>query len=359
MRRSPFPWVGRAAGVKSSVLLTISNMRTASSRSTDTGEALLRRISARRRRDHAVIVVLAVLAVLGGGNAILGVFASGTSNSPDDTAALTIGRSQLASEFAERFVVTYLGAGTTQRDRVSAFVSLNQQALLPSTGRQVVDPQVVFLSRGVSQGGLDVWTVTVSVRLGQTAAPASDTRQYYRVAVAVKDGTVRALSIPAAVQAPQRGTDLALAYSAPCGTETPLTRVASGFLAAFLTGSGDITRYTTADAGISAIQPPPFTETGQISVSADDSTCGGGNSSAHVLATVTPKADGAAVASLAYPMTMLRNGGQWQVRSLDSIPQLRNPLTAVISGLGAGGSEMSTAPGPSTSAVPIPSATQK
>ncbi|WP_297628000.1 conjugal transfer protein [Nocardia sp.] len=338
-------------------------MRTASGQTVDSGDALLRRMVARRRRDNAVIVVLAVLAVLGGGHAIVSMFSSNTTTTTDDASVSAVGRAQLAGSFAEQFVVTYLTSSAGQQDQVGQFVSVDQQMALPSTGRQVVNPQVVYLSRSVSNGTLDVWSVTVSVQVSKNSAAAPNIRQYYRVAVSVSGGRLRALSLPAVVSPPSRGSDLALGYSAPCGADSPLAQVASGFLAALLTGSGDITRYTTAEAGIVALQPPPFGDIGSVSVSSDDTNCGAGNGSALILATITPKADGTAVASLAYPLTMVRTEGQWQVRSIDSVPLLKNPLATVV-GVGNHGGTASTSSSTlpssvSAPAVPIPSATQK
>ncbi|MEC3920669.1 conjugal transfer protein [Nocardia sp. CDC160] len=337
-------------------------MRTGSGQTVDSGDALLRRMVARRRRDNAVIVVLAVLAVLGGGHAILSMFSTGTTASPDDAGALALGRAQLAGSFAEQFVVTYLTSSAGQQDQVGQYVSLGQQRALPPTGRQVTNPEIVYLSRSVSTGTLDVWSVTVSVQVSRANAPAA-VRQYYRVAVSVGGGRLRALSLPALVQPPGRGNDLSLAYSTPCGADSPLGQVASGFLAALLTGAGDITRYTTAGAGIVALQPSPLTEIGAISVSSDDTGCGTANNSARILATITPKADGTAFAALSYPLTMVRTDGQWQVQSLDSVPLLKTPLAEVVGGdsnIGAASTASSTLP---TSApaptVPIPSATQK
>ncbi|WP_324199050.1 conjugal transfer protein [Nocardia amamiensis] len=333
-------------------------MRTVVRGPADSGEALLRRMAARRRRDNVVVAVLAVLAVLGGGHAILSVFDSGPPPPSDDSTTAIVGRAQLAGSFAEQFVVTYLTAVAGQQDRIGEFVGSNQQIALPSSARQVSDPSVVYVSRAVSTGGLDVWSVTVSVRVGKSgAATAPETRQFYRVAVSVSDGRLRALSVPAVVQPPAKGVDLKLAYGSPCAADTPLAQVAAGFLGALLAGTGDVARYTTPDAGLAALKPAPFTAVELVSLSADDAGCGSSAAKAQVLATVNPKADTGATATLAYPLTMIRNAGQWQVASIDPIPALSSPLAVVVGQDSRGGSPPTSTSSPSTS-VQIPPATQ-
>lgn len=286
-------------------------------------------MAARRRRDNIVVAVLAVLAVLGGGHAIFSIFSSAAPARATDPTIGVIGHAQLASAFAEEFVVAYLGAAAGQQERIGEYVT-GQQITLPATGRQVSDPIVVYLARAISSGNLDVWAVTVSVKVGKGTGAISGARQYFRVAVSVADGLRRALSVPAEVEPPGRNADLALAYSGPCSADTPLAQVASGFLTAFLTGNGDVARYTTLDAGISVLRPTPFTGLETASIMADDSSCGTRGTTARVLANVNPKGDGGATATLAYPLTLVRTEGQWQVRSMDPIPALADPLALIV-----------------------------
>ncbi|WP_245721140.1 conjugal transfer protein [Nocardia pseudovaccinii] len=335
-------------------------MRTTAGRQADSGEELLRRMAARRRRDNAIVAVIAVLAVLGGGRTILGWFADKpVAKSPDTMSTAIIGHARLAESFAEEFVVTYLSASSGQQERLGEYVGGGQQINLPATGRQVSDPIVVFTSRNLSTDAFDVWSVTVSVRVAKTGAGASGNREYYRVAVSVAaDGRRRALAVPAAVEPPGRGIDLVLGYQNPCGAESPLAQVASGFLSAYLTGSGDIARYTVPNSGIAALRPAPFTSAETTTVSSDDAGCGVGGSNARVLVTVNPKTASGAAPTLAYPLTMIQTAGQWQVEYLDSMPELREPMTVVAANEGSGGAPTSTATSAPSSAVSIPPATQ-
>ncbi|WP_280233630.1 conjugal transfer protein [Nocardia cyriacigeorgica] len=332
-------------------------MRTQAGSSVDSGEALLRRMAARRRRDNAVIAVLAVLAVLGGGHAIFSFLF--TKPVPDDRGQETVsivGRAQLAGTFAQEFVVTYLSANDSQKERLAEFVADTSRIRLPKTGRQVTDPVVAFVRRTDVQGGLDIWSVTVSVRIGGPAN-AVGARQFYRVAVSLTDGKLRALGLPAAVTPPGRGLDLATTYTTTCPADAPVSTVASGFLSAYLTGSGDITRYIALGSGIGALVPPPYTKVDVAAVNADETSCGKSGSTVRVLASVTPTAGGTEVAALEYPLTMINNGGQWQVQTMDQVPALAQPLAVIAEG------SKDQATGPTTS-VPsstaaIPPATHK
>jgi len=321
-------------------------------------------MAVRRRRDNAVIAVLAVLAVLGGGNAILGFFSAPSKGPSDDSTALMIGHAQLAGSFARDFVVAYVGASSGQHDQMERYVSTGQQITFPPTGLHVSDPSVVHIARSMSVGGLDIWTVTVSVSIGAAtpgaaAATSTGDRQYYRVAVSESAGTLRALSPPALVQPPGKGADLAMGYTGSCATDTPLARVSTEFLTAFLTGSGDITRYGSLNSGIVALQPPPYTKLDTVSVQSGDRNCGTGGSSAQVQILINPTSAAGAAPTLAYTLTMVLTAGQWQVQSIDSLPQLRTPLAEIGAQQGAGqGTGTPTATTSSTPTAQVPPATQ-
>ncbi|MBB5918782.1 hypothetical protein BJY24_007694 [Nocardia transvalensis] len=341
-------------------------MRTLGRGSTDSGEALLRRMESRRRRENILVAILAVLAVLGGGGTILGWFRTPPPGPSDQNTVTLLGQAQLVESFAREFVVTYLSATNDQQERIAQYVSAGQQITLPSTHRQVSDPMVVFSSRKQANGTVEVWTVTVSVRPGNPAAGAASNakgdnapRQYYRVGIALTDG-LRALSVPAAVEPPARGADMALAYETPCAADTQFAQVASGFVKAYLTGSGDLNRYVALNSGIVAPQPPPFTSVETASVSADEPGCGTSGSTAEVLAMVNPKAADGVAPTLAYPLTLTRTAGQWQVRSVNPVPALRNPMTLVTGQDSSGGGQAqsnttTTAP---SSAAAVPPAKQ-
>jgi Conjugative transposon protein TcpC len=297
----------------------------------DSGKALLRRIAARRRRDKIEFGVLATLAVIGGGATILGWILPGNSAPTTDSTATVVGNAQLAGAFAQEFVTTYLTTVEGQTDRLAKFIDSSGPLHLSKSPRDVSDPAVVYLRRTVATEHIEVWAVTVSVRLSgspQDAGSGTGGRQYYGVAVSLAGGALRALAPPALVDAPPTGPDLTTAYEGPCAAETPLATAVSGFLSAYLAGSGDLTRYTTANAGIVALQPAPFTKLESVAVVSDDTGCGAERSTVRALVTVTPRDRAGALSTLAYPLTMTRTDGQqWQVQSMDVVPALSDPVS--------------------------------
>ncbi|PWV70457.1 conjugative transposon protein TcpC [Nocardia neocaledoniensis] len=305
-----------------------------------------------------MMAVLVVLAVLGGGHAIFEFLTPEQPRRPDESAVVAVGRAQLVEYFAERFVVNYLSAISGQQERIGEFVSLGQHISLPPTGRQVSDSAVVHAVRTMSRGQLDIWSVTVSVRVDKAASATVEQRQFYRVAVSVSGGQLRALAVPTMVPSPTRGPDLAMLYSTPCGVETPLHQVVSGFVKAQIAGDGDIGRYTTLQSGITALTPVPFSGVEVISLVADDSTCGGAGTRARVLVHVAPKLDGGNGAPLAFPLTLVRGGEQWQVQFVDPVPALAEPLAVVSGGVQSGATSMPSST-TTTPGVSIPPATQK
>lgn len=88
-------------------------------RSANSGDALLRRMAARRRRDNIIVGILAVSAVIGGGHAVFDAFATPPPGPSESSTISLIGRAQLAGSFAREFVVTYLSASAGQQDRIS------------------------------------------------------------------------------------------------------------------------------------------------------------------------------------------------------------------------------------------------
>jgi Conjugative transposon protein TcpC len=321
----------------------------------DSGKALLRRMAARRRRDNIVFGVLAALAVIGGGATILGWILPEKTTPAADSTVTVVGHAQLAGAFAQDFVTTYLTTAEGQKDRLREFINSSTSLQLSPSRRDVSDPAVVYLRRTVATERLEVWAVTVSVRLNgsaQDTGSGTGSRQYYGVAVSLADGGLRALAAPALVGAPPTGPDLTTAYTGPCPVETPLATAVSGFLSAYLAGSGDISRYTTANTGIAALQPAPFTELESVAVISDDTRCGTERSTVRVLATVTPRDRAGPSATLAYPLTMARaDGQQWQVQSMDVVPALTDPVS-VTTGEPTDVVSSTTSTPPTTVAIP-------
>jgi hypothetical protein len=315
----------------------------------DPNAQLLRRMAVRQRRERLMFLALAVFAVIGGLNAIFGVlFGKGPQVEPEAGALRQVGHAELVGSFAADFVERYLGAAAGSERMLTKYVALPQTGL-PSQAREVSEPSVVYLERTQVAGSVEIWSATVSVRLGDTGANAAQ-RQYYRVGVSLSAGRVRALAVPDQVAPPDRGLDLSLGYPSSCSPRDPLYTVTSGFLTAMLAGAGDVSRYTTANAGLAALTPAPASSVDTNSVASDNSSCGAQGSTAHVLATVTPHTSGAAWIPLSYPLTLVRDSGQWQVSGIDPVPALTTPL-AVVANAESNPGALSGSAAPTTTAA--------
>src|SRR5262245_4986978 len=140
-------------------------------------------MAARRRRDNIVFGVLAALAVIGGSATILGWILPEKRATATDPAATLGSHAQLAGPFAQDFVTTYLTTAEGHKDRLGRFIDYSGPLHLSPSRRDVSDPAVVYLRRSVAAGRIEVWAVTVSVRVDQDVDSAASSRHYYSVAV--------------------------------------------------------------------------------------------------------------------------------------------------------------------------------
>lgn len=175
-----------------------------------------------------------------------------------------------------------------------------------------------------------IWSVTVSAEVHDAAE--SVTRRYFQVPVAVDGQKVAALALPAVVSGPTAAEAPALAYSAQAEADSPLHTTISDFFAAYLAGTGDVARYTTPGAQITAVEPAPFTATRLLELRLSDRD-------------VDPKAepsDGATVKALAlaeltvndnqlvtaqYALSLRARDGRWEISQLDPTPRWSPPTT--------------------------------
>jgi len=104
------------------------------------------------------------------------------------------------------------------------------------------------------------------------------------------------------------------------------------FLAALLTGDGEVSRYSSPDAGIRPILPAPYTGVELVSLARDttspttsdttEAAAPGDGQRLRVLATIRVSGpDG--IRMLSYPLRLTARAGRWEVSALDSTPPLR------------------------------------
>lgn len=153
-----------------------------------------------------------------------------------------------------------------------------------------------------------------------TSEPAAAARvEHYAVQVLERERTLQALAWPAllpvpAAPAPARS---ALGGLQRPDREDPLAVTVAGFLAALLTGTGDLERWVAPGAELAAVSPAPFAAVELTGLAGGDGPDGTRAVLAEVLAT-RPDGD---PAHLQYPLRLVVRDRRWEVAGwLDALP---------------------------------------
>lgn len=229
---------------------------------------------------------------------------------PPDTAA--------TEGFAELLVAEFLEAG-------SASVSAPGQSRDSST-----DEAVWQASRTISLGAQEVrpghFAVTVAVDLlakehdSHPETWASVGTRYYTVGVVETDSGLAAAGLPALVAGPRLGSAAgSRAERMESLHDLPaLADTVARFVSAYLTGEGDLSRYTTPGSDLVPIHPAPFT-TVEVADSGSDVSVDGVR---HVLAVVEGSDGTGRMQTLEYALTVAERDGRWEVVELLPVPLL-------------------------------------
>ncbi|MGH3447085.1 MAG: conjugal transfer protein, partial [Nocardioidaceae bacterium] len=171
-----------------------------------------------------------------------------TSETPPDRSA----ERAAVSEFAEQFVLTWLGTtedNTSRLDRFVALSSATQWPEKPSTGTAA---EVA----GLSRRGTGPWSVTVGVTVNRPNA--QPTRRYFQVPVTYTGGELVAVTLPSAVAAPAAGEPPKLDYQYTLPSYGRAIETVSQFLSSLLAGAGDLSRVVTPGVQVRAVTPAPY-----------------------------------------------------------------------------------------------------
>lgn len=252
----------------------------------------------------------------------------------------------MVGEFAQRLVVAWLTATRDRSEQLTGLVPAAQSVSLSSAPFAAADPTVAAI-RSVK----GVWSVTVAVTV--TDLRKSTARRFFRVPVTATDGALAALTLPSPVSAPPIESGPRLSYQEPVASSGPVASTAAQFLSAYLTGSGDVTRYLSPGIHLSAISPAPFTSVKVTDLRADlsiDTTAVPQDGTVlRILigadASVTDK-QGLAVA---YALTLRARAGRWEVSAIDQAPSQPpdSPQTSIGPGLASPSGAASSLPSPS------------
>lgn len=257
----------------------------------------------------------------------------------------------MASAFAQRLVVAWLTSSQQQPGALTALMPQVQSVQLAQTAFQVSAPAVA----GVTYVGHGAWSVTVSAAV--TDAQHHTNQRWFAVPVQVQQangGQVSALALPAVVSAPavtvsQTAAQTFAQQMDPAG---PVGQSVGQFLGAYLTGNGDVTRYTTPGVVINPVSPAVFstvqlyglTANGQINEAAPRD-----GAQVRVLAQVTGSTTAAQAITTTYALSLTARASRWEITSIDPAPTPQIPAAA------GGASASAVAPSNGTSTVPVPS----
>ena len=306
----------------SGIVLSVSFRPTAADR---LHRAWARRHTHRRTVQRAATVTCLALGAIGGLGTLAGACSPDTSVTAEQM-AVTLNRSVAVEGFADAFINAYLsGAKGPTALPLTAFTSVSITA--PPVPVSVIKT-APWSARPQDSGyaNIDYWSVVI----GAFVKPLGKSPQlwFYQVPVAVVDGAPRVTSAPAFLNGPPPGYDPELAYPVDVLAHSAPADTVAGFLESWLSGTGDITRYSTAP-GISTFPETPFTRITSTSLKSTTEipTQPAEGFSTQVLATITAQDRDRITQTLSYPLTISYRTNKWFVTDIDLAPKLGGRLS--------------------------------
>lgn len=254
-----------------------------------------------------------------------------------------------AADFAREFVVAWLEAD--RETDLQRYVDTESIMLPTAPAYSAHDASPSSITR-VGDGPTATYAVTVSADVQLFGSEQPPTRRYFSVPVRISDSAVRAATLPAEVAAPSTDLEVKLGYRYPASAH-PIAGSVGDFLSAYLTGDGDVTRYTAPGARIAPITPAPYiaVQTTEILSTKDLVTDGNptDGTTVQVLASTSQSVTDATSVSGQYALTMTLRAGRWEVAALDPAPAYSATAARISpqpSSIGRAEPTESTAPAP-------------
>lgn len=230
--------------------------------------------------------------------------------------------------FAELFIAAYLGAGEDSTDGLGAF--------LDGVALDGVEAGSWSARRTTSLGAVEVapgyYAVTVAAEVvaadtdseGQPVWVPVGTR-FYSVGVAETESGWAIAGLPTLMPAPLGATapELVIDRLGELETTPGLEEMLSRFLAAYLAGDGELTRYTSPSSPIVPIQPSPFVAAEILEAGMVETL--NGVIEVAVVVRATDIAGRAQV--LEYALVVEQRDGRWEVSRLLPAPQVATSET--------------------------------
>lgn len=281
------------------------------------------RLEAMRRRVRLSRV--AVWTVIAAGPIALAVAVASTPTTvaaapaPKPTAVRTATSATDPSGYAQVFIGAWLRSDandeTSAQARLAQSMAPDVELPDPAADAQSA-PQSVTAVRSAHRD-TGAWSVTVAAQY------ANGSVRYYAVAVA-SDSTGSSFTVtgaPGVVAGPARAEVPKSSYAVTV-TEGDLSSAVGQFLAAYLTGAGEVDRYLAPGVHLTAVSPAPYTAVTVQEVSAVEEAAAAeqvpaDGTKVRVLASVEAR-DATGRWPLAYELTLKSRSGRWEVAALES-----------------------------------------
>lgn len=233
------------------------------------------------------------------------------------------GEQAVAGEFATRVVVAWLTATRGEATELAGLVEGADTAALQGDPLEADQVSVA----GIESAGPGVWSVTVAATV--TDSEGEPQRRYLQVPVMVSGDAVTALALPSVVSPPMIAAPPASAYRHAVPASSSINTTVSGFLSAYVAGSGDLSRYLTPGVeDIIAVTPAPFTEVQLVDLRAASSVDANGTpedgEELQVLVVVTGTVSADHSLTGTYALSLTARAGRWEISSINPAPEVRD-----------------------------------
>jgi hypothetical protein len=201
-------------------------------------------------------------------------------------------------------------------------------SVLPAGGRALRASSAL---PGVIVDGFQTYSVVVDAEIPKAANSSSMVFMRLQVDVSADHKNLfKAFTLPHARPDRPSGAPVELATQTSVSEDRPIFKTVSGFLAAMLTGQGDITPYVSAGSGLTAANPPRFTTMAieRVQTNSDLATAQDVPPKAdHVEVTVraTMQTPSGVLMPMDFPLLMSVAGGHWQVDRINDAPSILAP----------------------------------
>ncbi|MFJ8364255.1 conjugal transfer protein [Streptomyces sp. NPDC093984] len=281
------------------------------------------RLEAMRRRVR--LSRLAVWTLIAAGPVALAVTVASTPTTVEaatpakPTAVRTAAAAADPAGYAQLFVSAWLRSSavdaTTAQARLAQSIAPDVELPSPAAGAQSRPASVTAVRSAQRAGG--AWSVTVAAQY------ADGSVRYYAVPVAAdaSGASFTVTGAPGVVAGPRRAEVPKSPYSVSV-PEGDLSSAVGEFLAAYLTGAGEVARYLAPGVQMSAVSPAPYTAVSVEQVSAVEEAAAAekvpaDGTAVRVLVRVEAR-DARGRWPLAYELTLKARSGRWEVAALES-----------------------------------------